>query len=569
VGGIAKGQLVKEVDALGGEIGLIADKSALQFRVLGRSKGPAMWSPRAQCDRELYNRLMVERMESIPGLDIIEAEVKEILVEGGKVAGVRITSGETILCQAVVLSAGTFLEGRIFTGRDQRPAGRWGENPAQGLSHHLAGLGFEIFRLKTGTPPRLFRDSLDYSRLQRQDGDEDIHCFSARTKVEAGIKQLPCYQAYTNSKTHSIIREHFFEAPLFDGTIKAVGPRYCPSIETKVHNFPEKALHLLFVEPEGWEHPWVYLNGFSTSIPQAVQMEALRTITGFERVEIARPGYAIEYDAFPPHQIKYTLETRIVENLYFAGQVLGTSGYEEAAGLGIVAGINAVLKLRGEAPFILDRSQAYIGVMVDDLIIRGAPEPYRMFTSRAEYRLLLRSDNADERLMEYGRSFGLVEDATYDTASAKLQGVKKLLSLLSETRIDFGEGNFSALELLRRPELEIDVVLAMSPRLSTNGAFTDEVKRLTQIQVKYQGYIARQQAEVERFRKMEHRLIPDKINYDDISSLSYEGRQQLKRIQPRSLGSASRIFGVTPADIAVLAVSLKKHNVPQGTFQSK
>ena len=566
VGGMAKGQLVKEVDALGGEIGYIADKAAVQFRALGGSKGPAMWSPRAQCDRELYNELMCERMEGIPGLDIIEGEALELIVEHNRIGGIRLKNGEIIEARAVILCAGTFLEGRIFTGRDNMEAGRWNEEPSQGLSAQMESLGFERMRLKTGTPPRIVKNTIDFSRLVPQEGDEDIHYFSIRTPKSAEVPlQLLCYQAYTNRKTHCLISEHFFEAPLFDGTISAIGPRYCPSIETKVYKFPEKERHLLFVEPEGWDHPWMYLNGFSTSIPAAVQLEVLHTIEGMAAAVIARPGYAIEYDAFPPHQVKYTLETRLVEGLYFAGQILGTSGYEEAAGLGMMAGLNAVLKLRGEKPFILDRSQAYIGVMIDDLIIRGAPEPYRMFTSRAEYRLLLRSDNAYERLSDSGRKFGLLDDSTYGEVRERLDNLIELTALLNNTRVNYEGGNYTAAELLKRPEITIVRLVEMYPWIS-NGKFDDETKRLAEIRVKYEGYINRQMQEVERFRKMEGRMLPEDFDYDKMTALSYEGRLNLKRIKPGSLGAASRLFGVTPADIAVLAVCLRKNNVPHGTM---
>ncbi|NQS99102.1 MAG: tRNA uridine-5-carboxymethylaminomethyl(34) synthesis enzyme MnmG [candidate division Zixibacteria bacterium] len=565
VGGMAKGQLVKEVDAIGGEIGYIADKAAVQFRALGRSKGPAMWSPRAQCDRELYNELMCERMEGIPGLDIIEGEALEIIVEHNRIGGIRLKNGEIIGAKAVLLCAGTFLEGRIFTGRDNMEAGRWDEEPSQGLSAQMESLGFERMRLKTGTPPRIVKNTIDFSRLIPQEGDEDIHYFSIRTPKSAEVPlQLLCYQAYTNRKTHRLISDHFFEAPLFDGTISAIGPRYCPSIETKVYKFPEKDRHLLFVEPEGWDHPWMYLNGFSTSIPVTVQLEALRTIEGMEEAVIARQGYAIEYDAFPPHQVKYTLETRLVEGLYFAGQILGTSGYEEAAGLGMMAGVNAVLKLRGEKPFILDRSQAYIGVMIDDLIIRGAPEPYRMFTSRAEYRLLLRSDNAYERLSDSGRKLGLLDDSTYGEVRGRLDNLIELTALLNNTRVNYEGGNYSAKELLKRPEITIVSLIEMYPWIS-NGKYDDETKRLAEIRVKYEGYINRQMQDVERFRKMEGRMLPEDIDYDKMTALSYEGRLNLKRVKPGSLGAASRLFGVTPADIAVLAVCLRKNNVPHGT----
>jgi len=568
VGGMAKGQLVREVDALGGEIGLVADQAAVQFRVLGRSKGPAMWSPRAQCDRKLYEKLMTERIKRIVGLSIIEDEASGIIVRDGKVCGVMLQKHGEVGAKAVILSAGTFLEGMIFTGRNHQEAGRFGEAPSKGLSRQLSELGFEVMRLKTGTPPRIVSDSIDYSRLTVQAGDREIHYFSSRTAERTDLRQMLCYQAYTNSETHRIIRAHFYEAPLFDGTIKAIGPRYCPSIETKVANFPERERHLLFVEPEGWAEPLVYLNGFSTSIPAEVQMEALHTITGFETAEIARPGYAIEYDAFPPHQVKYSLETRLVEGLYFAGQVLGTSGYEEAAGLGIMAGINAALKVRGEQPFILDRSQGYIGVMIDDLIIRGAPEPYRMFTSRAEYRLILRSDNADERLAEYGWRFGLLEDGVYEAYQTKFRSMDDLRGILRSVRVDYNGGNFTGEELLRRPELSIDEVLMFFPQIAA-GDYSSEVLRQVQLRVKYAGYIERQQEDIARFRRMEGKAVPADLDYEGIRSISYEGRQALKRVRPVSLGAAGRIYGVTPADVAALAIAIRKRNVSYETIKSR
>ena len=564
IGGMAKGQLVREIDALGGEIGFIADQAAVQFRVLGRSKGPAMWSPRAQCDRELYEKLLTARIRQIAGLEVIKGEVTALILEkDNAVKGVKLREGSEISAKAVILSAGTFLEGKIFTGRKAVEAGRFGEDASKGLSKQMSALGFEVMRLKTGTPPRIVKDTIDLDRLTVQEGDEEIFYFSARTEPRVNFKHMPCYHAYTNEETHRIIEKHFFEAPLFDGTINAIGPRYCPSIETKVANFPERNRHLLFVEPEGWNDPLVYLNGFSTSIPEDVQIEALKTIEGFEHAEIARFGYAIEYDAFPPSQVHYTLETRRVSGLYFTGQILGTSGYEEAAALGIMAGINAVLKINDEKPFIPDRSQAYIGVMIDDLIIRGAPEPYRMFTSRAEYRLSLRADNADERLIEYGYKFGLVDKDIYNGVKDTLNSIDELRNLLKTSRITIDDTNYSAEELLRRPEFSImDVLgkLELEP-----DTYSGEVLRRTQLGVKYEGYINRQLNDISRFRKMESKSIAKNLDYDAITSISYEGRQALKRVRPNSLGSASRIYGVTPADIAVLSIALRKNKVSRGT----
>ena len=559
VGGMAKGQLVKEIDALGGEMGLLTDKAAVQFRVLGRSKGPAMWSPRAQVDRKMYNRLAVERIESIDGLDIIEDEALDIIEENGRVKGIILKVKGAVSAKAVILAAGTFLEGKTFVGASNKPEGRWGESPSCGLSENLEKHGFERIRLKTGTPPRILSSSIDYSVLTPQYGDDDIHFFSRNTKYgDFQTEQLLCYQAYTNQETIKIINEHLWEAPLYDGTINAIGPRYCPSIETKVVNFQDRSRHLLFIEPEGWDDPLIYLNGYSTSLPEHVQRESIHTIEGLEDAEIARPGYAIEYDAFPPHQVKYTLETRQVEGLYFVGQILGTSGYEEAAALGITAGINAVLKIRGDQPFILDRSQAYIGVMIDDLITRGAPEPYRMFTSRAEYRLLIRSDNADLRLSGFGRKFGLLSEDQYKSVTGKYESVNDLIKNLSVSRIDLSGNVVTGLNLLKRPENNMDDVLEYFPGLLSKSNFSKEVRRLAEIQVKYQGYIDRQIKDVEKFRSLEEKTIPENLDYDSVSSMSHEGRERLKKIRPRSIGAASRLFGVTPADIAVLTVSLRK-----------
>ena len=564
MGGMAKGQLVREIDALGGEIGHISDQAAVQFRVLGRSKGPAMWSPRAQCDRELYEKLMTARMNQIPGLDILQGEVTSLILQkDNEIKGVKLKDGSEISARSVILSAGTFLDGKIFTGNKAVDAGRFGEKPSRGLSRQMTALGFTVMRLKTGTPPRIYKDTIALDKLTLQEGDEEISYFSARTKPRKNFQQLPCYHAYTNEDTHKIVEKHFFEAPLFDGTINAIGPRYCPSIETKVANFPDRSRHLLFVEPEGWDDPLVYLNGFSTSIPEQVQIEALQTIEGFGQAEIARFGYAIEYDAFPPNQVDYTLETRRVSGLYFTGQILGTSGYEEAAALGMMAGINAVLKINDENPFILDRSQAYIGVMIDDLIIRGAPEPYRMFTSRAEYRLILRADNADERLLEFGKKFGLIDGDAYKAVKSTLNSIAELGNLLKLRRISLDGNSFSAEELLRRPEFSIMEVLKMTG--IDSAEYSSEVLRRVQLGVKYEGYINRQLKDVKRFRKMESKSISTEIDYDRITSISYEGRQALKQVRPNSIGAATRIFGVTPADIAVLSVALRKNMVPHGT----
>ncbi|MBL7191329.1 tRNA uridine-5-carboxymethylaminomethyl(34) synthesis enzyme MnmG [bacterium] len=570
MGGIAKGQLVKEIDALGGEMGYISDSAAVQFRILGRSKGPAAWSPRAQVDRNLYENLMSQRMSQIEGLEIIEGEAAEILVKSGSTCGVKLKDGAVITGKAVILSAGTFLQGYIHTGKIGRASGRWDEKASIGLSRQLEYLGFEIIRLKTGTPPRLLAESINYSKMEPQAGDEDPYYFSRRTKnSDITGRQLLCHKTYTNNRTHQILHQNLDRAPLYDGTIKGIGPRYCPSIETKIVKFPEREKHLLFVEPEGWDHPWIYLNGFSTSMPVEVQEEALNTIEGLEEAVMLRPGYAIEYDAFPPNQVKYTLETRLIENLYFAGQIIGTSGYEEAGGLGLMAAINAVLKLKGEPPFILDRSQAYIGVMIDDLITKGAPEPYRMFTSRAEYRLTLRSDNADKRLGEFGRKFGLLNDDIYKEIKNKYLKIDDVLNRLKSIKISLEEGTYSALELLRRPEIELREQIKTIPALNDLMNEDREVLEGAEIAVKYEGYINRQTADVERFRRMERKRIPAGFDFDSVPALSREGRENLKRVNPPSLGAASRLYGVTPADTAVLAVYLKRGDVPCGTFHDR
>ena len=567
MGGMAKGQLVKEADALGGELGYIADQAAVQFRLLGKSKGPAVWSPRAQVDRNLYEKLMTERISSINGLDIIEGEVAEILVKNSCACGVRLKNRDTISGKAVILSAGTFLEGYIHTGKNGKSAGRWDEKASNGLSIQLESIGFETIRLKTGTPPRILSESIDYSQLIPQPGDKIPYFFSQRTpKKQSGRQQLLCYQVYTNKNTHEILHSNLELSPLYDGTIRGMGPRYCPSIETKIVKFPDRKRHLLFVEPEGWEHPWIYLNGFSTSMPVDIQRKALHTVEGMKDAVITRPGYAIEYDAFPPHQVKYTLETRLLDNLYFAGQIIGTSGYEEAGTLGMAAGINAVLKLRGEPPFLLDRSQAYIGVMIDDLITRGAPEPYRMFTSRAEYRLILRSDNADQRLGEYGRNFGLLSEDSWNLIQNKYNAIDSIIELLKSTKISYDGVSCSALEMLKRPEYDLHSIVAMNGKLTHLLSFDRGALEGVEIKVKYQGYIDRQRLEVERYHRLEKKFIPPDFDYDAVCSISYEGRERLKKVRPASLGMASRLFGVTPADISVLAIFLKRSEVPCGTL---
>jgi len=563
MGGLAKGQLVKEIDALGGEIGYVTDLAMLQFRMLNRSKGPAVWSPRAQCDRGLYARSMRRTLEQLPNLDLKQNMVVDVLTEGGRVCGVVCESGARYECQAVVLCAGTFLNGRIFTGEWSTPAGRVGEAPALHLSENLIKKGFELGRLKTGTPPRLEGRTIDYAKCAEQPGDARIVPFSHRTKSSIP-RQLCCHLTYTHPKTHEILRKGLDRSPLYTGRIKGTGPRYCPSIEDKIVRFAERERHQLFLEPEGWETSEVYVNGFSSSLPEEIQFEALRTIPGLEHVEMMRPGYAVEYDFFPPHQIHFTLETRIIEGLYFAGNINGTTGYEEAAAQGIIAGVNAVLRLRGEEPLILRRDQAYIGVLVDDLITRVPDEPYRMFTSRAEHRLLLRQDNADLRLMDIGHRLGLVEQEYYDRVMDKKRRLEEAEAFLETAR----SGNGSEPELkgetyaaiLRRPEYNIHDILQMMPEGSSLGAASsdDDFLAALELNVKYAGYIKRQSERAEQMARLEGRRIPYNIDYSEIRSLSAEGREKLMRYRPLTLGQAGRIAGVSPADIAVLMICLKR-----------
>jgi tRNA uridine 5-carboxymethylaminomethyl modification enzyme len=563
MGGLAKGQLVKEVDALGGEIGYVTDIAMLQFRMLNRSKGPAVWSPRAQCDRGLYARSMRRNLEQLPNLDIKQNMVVDVLTEGGRISGVVCESGARYECKAVILCAGTFLNGRIFTGEWSTPAGRVGEAPALHLSENLIRKGFEIGRLKTGTPPRLEGRTIDYAKCAEQPGDERIVPFSHRTKSPIP-RQLCCHLTYTHPKTHEILRKGLTRSPLYTGRIKGTGPRYCPSIEDKIVRFAERERHQLFLEPEGWETSEVYVNGFSSSLPEEIQFEALRTIPGLEHVEMMRPGYAVEYDFFPPHQIHYTLETRIIEGLYFAGNINGTTGYEEAAAQGFIAGVNAALRLRGEEPLVLLRDQAYIGVLVDDLITRVPDEPYRMFTSRAEHRLLLRQDNADLRLMDIGFRLGLVEQEHCDRLMIKKRRLEETEAFLETTRSGNGEKpelkgeTFAA--ILKRPEYNIYDILSMIPKdsLPDDAASDDDLLAAVELEIKYAGYIGRQRERAEQMARMEGRRIPYDIDYSEIRSLSAEGREKLMKFKPLTLGQAGRIAGVSPADLAVLMICLRR-----------
>ena len=576
MGGVAKGQIVREIDALGGWSGIVTDRSAIQFRMLNRSKGPAMWSPRAQCDRMLFSRNWRQVLEGIPNLSLWQDEVIALTFDGKAVSGVVTRMGHTIPAKAVVLTSGTFLNGKIYIGEDSWSGGRVGEAPAVGLSDQLRELGFEVQRLKTGTPVRIDGRTIDFSRLQIQPGDEQPAKFSF-TDTKPLTEQKPCYIANTNLRTHDILRTGFSRSPLFTGRIQGRGPRYCPSIEDKIERFSDKDHHQLFVEPEGWHSQSYYLNGFSSSLPLEVQLEALRSIEGFEHAAIFKPGYAIEYDYFPPTQLVYTLETKQVENLYFAGQINGTTGYEEAACQGLMAGTNAALKLQGRSPFILGRSQAYIGVLIDDLVTKGVDEPYRMFTSRAEYRILLRQDNADQRLTPLAHALGLAADARMRRVEEKQRLSVALKSSAEELSVAPSEVNgwlgehLSAplsqrvrlASLLLRPELSLDMLLSMSSELdaevkSMPDDVRDEVKQEVETQIKYQRYIEKEQEVANRILKFEDIPLPADFDYFSLTALSYECREKLNRYRPISIGQASRISGISPADVSVLLLTFAR-----------
>ncbi len=566
VGGLAKGQLVKEIDALGGEIGFIADKTAIQIKTLNKKKGPAVWSTRTQNDRSAYRLAMRESLENQENLFIKQDAIVEVLVNNGKAFGVETTTGMVYHCKAVILTCGTFLNGLIHIGLEHFPAGRAGEFPALGLTEYLIKLGFEAGRLKTGTPPRLDGRTIDFSKTIPQYGDEEPKPFSIRTKKLPKEQKL-CFLTYTNEKTHEFILRNLDRSPLYSGKIKGIGPRYCPSIEDKVVKFREKPRHQLFLEPEGIGTNEYYVNGFATSLPEDVQFEALRTVPGLENCKMMRSGYAIEYDFFPPTQLKNTLETKLVENLYFAGQINGTSGYEEAAAQGIIAGINAVLKIRGEPPFILDRSEAYIGVLIDDLITKGTNEPYRMFTSRAEYRLILREDNADQRLLKYGHRFGLIPDEIYNEYLSKMERIEKetlrlrrVFGSLSSFSDLLGEiennRKMSLAKILKMPQIKYQDLLRVDWEAKE---VSKEVYEQVELELKYEGYIRRQKKEIEKFKKLETMRIPQDFRYDNLKGFKREALEKLKSVNPISVGQASRISGVSPGDIAVLMVHLKQH----------
>ena len=577
IGGTAKGHLVREIDALGGIMGKIADKTGIQFRMLNKSKGPAVWSPRCQSDRKLYSEEAFRIINENSNITIIEDSVVDISVEVKKIKGVKTVKGEEIGCKALILSSGTFLNGLMHTGVNSNKGGRFGEKPAIGITETLTSLGFETGRLKTGTPPRLSRNSINFDILEEQPGDENPQPFSHFTDSThfPFLPQLSCYITYTDLEVHEILKKGFNESPMFTGRIKAVGPRYCPSIEDKIVRFKDKAQHHLFLEPEGLDNDLIYLNGFSTSLPAEIQLEAIHKVKGLEEAEMIRPGYAIEYDFFPPHQVDSSLETKLIEGLYFAGQINGTSGYEEAAAQGLIAGINAACKIQGRKEFVLKRSEAYIGVLIDDLVTKSTEEPYRMFTSRAEHRLLLRQDNADRRLMKYGYELGLIDKENLDLVNQREKLISESINLFSSLKLHARDVNSyfeskgiagidsteTISKLCKRPELSLIEILNL------NGTGNNEtVNRLlndskcfeqVEIELKYEGYLKRQQETIERFEKYESTEIPLNLNYLNLKSLAAEAREKLNRIKPRSIGQASRISGVTPSDISVLLVYLK------------
>lgn len=569
IGGPAKGIIVREIDALGGEMGNNIDHSCLQMKMLNTKKGPAVQALRAQGDKITYPKKMIETLRNTKNLTILESLVENLIVENNKIKGIILETGEEILADAVILTTGTYLRGMVLVGSEKKSSGPHGERPSKFLSDCLKNLGFSIQRLKTGTPPRIQKDSIDFSKAELEPGDSDLHVFSFdNIPFYKAEDQIPCYLIYTNQKTHEIIRKHLSESSMYGGYVEGIGPRYCPSIEDKVVRFKDKERHQLFLEPESIYYDDIYLQGFSTSMPHHVQEEMVHSLPGLENAIIKKYAYAIEYDAIDPTQLKQSLETKIVENLFTAGQINGTSGYEEAAGQGLIAGINASRKLKGLEPLILKRNESYIGVLIDDLVTKGTKEPYRMLTSRAEYRLLLRHDNADLRLREYGYQIGLISEEKYQKFLEKKSQINKLVKQLQETKItpkketneyleSIGSAKLSdgisLYNLLKRPEINMEHI-----KKFTTLDYTSEVIEQVEIMIRYEGYITKANKEAEKMLSLENIKIPENINYDDIHNLAHEARQKLMDIRPTSIGQASRISGVNPADIAILSVYLKK-----------
>ncbi len=556
IGGLAKGQLVREIDALGGEMGLCIDHAGIQFRMLNRAKGPAVWSPRAQADKAAYHERMMSAIEAEECLDLLEAEITGLAMDDGSVTGAVTADGRELTAKKVIMALGTFPNGLMHIGEKQIPGGREGEPPSCGLSDWLSGAGIERERLKTGTPPRLVKGSIDFSRCEVQPGDEEPSPFSFRTG-RIVVEQIPCHITWTGEKTHAIINANIHRAPLFSGQIQGVGPRYCPSIEDKVVRFSEKPRHQIFLEPEGRDSEEIYVNGLSTSLPADVQLEMVRSVPGLEGAEIARYGYAIEYDYFPPHQIHSTMESKKISGLYFAGQVNGTSGYEEAAAQGLIAGINAALVLHGRGSFVPGRSEAYIGVLIDDLVTKEIREPYRMFTSRAEYRLSLRQDNADERLLRYAVRFGLLPTGQWERMIAARKSIQHARRRLEAENVNAGDaGTMRAARLLQRPGVSIDDI---EPLLAAGPLDLGKRERESlEIDLKYRGYIRRQARTAEKIKRMERRRIPDDFTYGEIDALSTEAREKLEKFRPETLGKAARLAGVRVSDVSVLMVFLEK-----------
>ena len=572
VGGIAKGQIVREIDAMGGQMGIVTDRSAIQFRMLNRSKGPAMWSPRSQSDRKCFIEEWVKILTTTPNLDIWQDTVMELIVKDGQVCGVKTLLGVEMEAKAVILTNGTFLNGLLHFGKTQIEGGRISEPSSFGITEQLRQLGFATDRMKTGTPARVDKRSIDFSQLTEQLGDEDNHQFSYLDTVQRQLKQMSCWITYTNEQTHEVLRSGLADSPLYNGQIQSIGPRYCPSIETKIVTFADKDMHQLFLEPEGVDSNEYYINGFSSSLPWQIQWQALKTVKGLENIVLYRPGYAIEYDFFDPTQLLHTLETKKIKNLFFAGQINGTTGYEEAAGQGLVAGINAHQNITGGAPFTLARDESYIGVLIDDLVNKGVDEPYRMFTSRAEYRILLRQDNADARLTERSYELGLADDYRLGLLKSKQEGELALTEMLRTTSVkakdinaylnQMGYGDLQQtcklIDIVARPNVTImglaDALPELKEKIETLGTRQEEIVESTEINIKYKGYIEREKLAADKLRRLDNIRLPKDFDYNSVQSLSTEARQKLIRIQPNTIGEASRIPGVSPNDVSVLLV---------------